>query len=139
MLTAKQEKFVHNIVKGMSQIEAYKDAYNANRMSDNAISVEASRLMQNPKIALRHKELADAVAKPAIMTAQERLEFLTRVIKGEEKEKVMNIVNGEEVVTEIPSLLKTKLNAVDIMNKMQGEYVTKIDADVSVKKLEDLL
>lgn len=139
MLTAKQEKFVQNIVKGMSQIDAYKDAYDTKRMSDNAISVEASRLMQNPKITLRQKELVDAVAKPAIMTAQERLEFLTRVIKGEEKEKVMNIVNGEEVVTEIPSLLKTKLNAVDIMNKMQGEYVTKIDADVSVKKLEDLL
>lgn len=112
MLTAKQEKFIQNVVKGMSQYDAYKDAYSAKGMSDNAIYREASLLMKNPKIAQRHKELGGKTESNTIMTAQERLEWLT------------NLVNNEEEGT------SDKLKAIDIMNKMQGEYVQKVEADV---------
>ena len=120
MLTAKQEKFIQNIVKGMNQREAYKDAYDAEGMSDNAIDREACLLMKNPKVAQRHKELVDAIAKPTIMTAQERLEYLTGIIRDTEREQ-----------GEVPADLNTKIRAIDIMNKMQGEYVQKIEADVN--------
>jgi phage terminase small subunit len=130
MLTAKQEKFVQNIVNGMSQIDAYKDAYSAGQMSDNAISREASLLMKNPKVAQRHKELGDKTASKAIMTAQERLEYLTGVIKETNKEKRAVAIDGKIEVVEAPADLNTKLKAIDLMNKMQGEYVQKIEADV---------
>ena len=130
MLTAKQEKFVQNIVNGMSQIDAYKDAYSAAQMSDNAISREASLLMKNPKVAQRHKELGDKTASKAIMTAQERLEYLTGVIKETNKEKKIVLVDGETKTVEEPADLNTKLKAIDLMNKMQGEYVQKIQAEV---------
>lgn len=138
MLTAKQEKYIQNIVKGMSQIDAYKDSYDAEGMSDNAISREASLLMKNPKIAQRHKELVEAIAKPTIMTAQERLEYLTNIIKDIEMEKVYGIADGVQIGYERPAELNVKLKAIDLMNKMQGEYVTKVEGNVSVK-LEDLL
>ena len=131
MLTQKQEDFAKCIVEGMSQIDAYKNVYKADNMSDNAISVEATRLIQNPKVSLRIKELREHLAKSTIMTAQERLEFLTRVIKGEEKEIVHRIYDGEEYSYEEGAELNTKLKAVDLMNKMQGEYVQKIDANVN--------
>lgn len=138
MLTAKQEKFIQNIVKGMSQRQAYKDAYNADGMTDNAIDREACLLMQNPKVAKRHKELVDAIAKPTIMTAQERLEYLTGVIKGINGEQIVEVVDGEVKEITVPASIKNRLNAIDIMNKMQGEYTTKIEGSVAVK-LEDLL
>lgn len=138
MLTAKQEKFVQNIVKGMSQIDAYRDAYNADGMSDNAVSREASLLMKNPKISQRHKELGEDTRKSTIMTAQERLEYLSKIIQDEEKEKILTINNGEEITIERPADLNTKMKAIDIMNKMQGEYVTKIAGEITVK-LEDLI
>ena len=131
MLTVKQEKFIQNIVTGMTQRDAYKDAYNTKCMSDNAIDREASLLMRNPKVAQRHKELVDMAAKSSIMTAQERLEFLTRVINGEEKEKAYQICDGESFEYERQAELNTKLKAIDLMNKMQGEYVQKIEADVN--------
>ena len=138
MLTTKQEKFIQNIVKGMSQRDAYKDAYDCKSMSDNAIDREASLLMKNPKVAQRHKELVDAIAKPTIMTAQERLEYLTGVVKGINGEKVIIEVDGQPKEITAPASIKNKLSAIDIMNKMQGEYVTKVEGNVSVK-LEDLL
>ena len=112
MLTAKQEQFVHNLVKGMTQIEAYKDAYSAKNMSDNAISREASLLLKNPKIAQRFKELGSKTESKTIMSAQERLEWLTNLV-----------MNDEETTND-------KLRAIDIMNKMQGEYVQKVEAEV---------
>lgn len=120
MLTAKQEQFVQNIIQGMSQADAYRSAYSCKNMSDNAIYREASLLLDNPKVTQRLSELRDELAKPSIMTAQERLEWLTDIIKGSH-------------------LTQDKLRAVDIMNKMTGEYVTKVEGELKMKKLEDLL
>ena len=131
MLTAKQEEFCKGIIEGKSQADAYRSAYSCKRMSDKTIWENASRLMANSNVIARVQELRDQIAKSSIMTAQERLEYLTRVIKGEEKEKILQYDNGEAVEVEISPSLRTRLNAVDIMNKMQGEYTQKVVADVS--------
>ena len=112
MLTAKQEQFVQNIIQGMSQADAYRSAYNCKRMSDNAIYVNASKLVADAKVALRIKELREQLATPAIMSAQERLEWLTERITDDDVD------------------INAKLKAIDIMNKMQGEYVQKVEAEV---------
>lgn len=130
MLTPNQEKFVQGIIEGKSQIDAFRAAYPKQRSADKTCYENASRLMNNSKIKARLKELRDQLAKPSIMTAQERLEYLTRVIKGEEPERVVQFVEGEKFEETIPPSIKTRLNALDIMNKMQGEYVQKVEADV---------
>ena len=112
MLTPKQEAFVQNIIQGMSQADAYRSAYSCKNMSDNSIYVNASKLVADTKVAQRLKELREQLAKPSIMSAQERLEWLTGLIKRD-----------EEGVSD-------KLKAIDIMNKMQGEYVQKVEAEV---------
>lgn len=139
LLTPKQETFAQKIVEGMSQADAYRAAYSCARMSDKTIWENASRLMADSKVKARVQELRDKVATDSIMTAQERLEYLTRIVNGTEKEIVPQIINGEVVEVEAPTAIKTRLNAIDIMNKMTGEYVTKVDGTLSVTKLEDLL
>jgi phage terminase small subunit len=139
MLTAKQEQFVQNIIEGMSQAEAYRNSYSTNRMSDKTIIEEASKLMANPKIATRVNELRDRLADDSIMTAKERLKYLTRVVKGLETEKKVEWDDGKAVTCEEPASIKTRLSAIDLMNKMTGEYVQKIEGSVNVSKLEDLL
>ncbi len=113
MLTAKQELFVQKIIEGYSQADAYRSAYNTKRMSDKTVWENASRLMADSKVTARVKELRDQLAKPSIMSAQERLEWLTQLIKSEEEST------------------NDKLKAADIMNKMQGEYVQKVEAAVT--------
>lgn len=115
MLTAKQEQFVKNIAEGMNQADAYRAAYDTKRMSDNAIYREASLLSDNPKIAQRLKELRDMAAKPTIMTAQQRKEWLTEVIHDPNMD------------------INAKLKAVDLLNKMEGEYIQKVVADVQTE------
>ena len=139
MLTAKQEKFVQGIIEGMSQAEAYRSAYSTKNMSDKTIWEAASTLMRNNKVATRVKELREQISQKSIMTAQERLEFLTEVINGTKGEKVIEVVDGKPVEIEVPASMKNRLSAIDIMNKMQGEYVTKVEGEIKMNKLEDLL
>ena len=112
MLTAKQEKFVQNIIQGMSQADAYRSAYPNQKMSDKTVWETASKLMSNPKVTARLSELRNELAKPSIMTAQERLEWLTERIADD----------GIDI--------NAKLKAIDIMNKMQGEYVQKVETEI---------
>ena len=121
MLTANQEQFVQNIIQGMSQADAYRSAYPNSKSSDKTIQEAASRLVKNSKVLARLTELRQELATPAIMSAQKRLEWLTGIIQSEDE------ATGD------------KLRAVDIMNKMQGEYVTKVEGNLGFTKLEDLI
>lgn len=115
MLTAKQEQFVQNIIQGMNQADAYRSAYPKQRMTDKTVWETASNLMKNPKVITRLEELRKELATPAIMSAQKRLEWLTELVQNDEES------TGD------------KLRAIDIMNKMQGEYVQKVQAEVQTE------
>lgn len=112
MLTAKQETFAQKIVEGMTQTDAYRAAYNAKKMTDKSVWEKASELANDVKVAERIRELRDRIASKSIMTAQERMEWLTELVMGQD------------------ASYSDRLKAIDIMNKMQGEYVQKVEADV---------
>lgn len=86
-LTLKQEKFVQELIKGKSQREAYKTAYNAKRMTDNSIDREASLLFKNPKVTQRYNELKNKVIKrteeKAIITAEEIIKEIASIAKDD--------------------------------------------------------
>jgi phage terminase small subunit len=69
-LTVKQEKFVQGLFRGLTQIDAYKKAYDCKKMSDDAIYVHASRLANSTKIALRLKELQDELKNRNMVTVE---------------------------------------------------------------------
>ena len=140
MLTAKQEKFVQNLIKGMSQREAYRNAYPNDKSSDKTIDENACKLFNNTKILTRYQELQEKADNEAIMSAIERKKWLTKVINNEEQEDIY--ITSDDVSVKIGSKnadLNTKMKAMDILNKMSGEYTTKIEGNISVEKLEDLL
>lgn len=142
MINAKQERFIQNIVKGMSQRESYKDAYNA-KYKDEAIDNKASALFNKGEVQVRYKELIEQLEDKSIMSAKERMKWLTDVINGDilEDVPVMTDIKEDKVNTiKCPTKIDTKLKALDTLNKMSGEYKTILDGTIEVKKkLEDLL
>ncbi len=120
-LTPKQEEFCKAIVyDGLSFCDAYRKAYGAEKYNPNALYVKASNLNAMDKIQLRIKQMRDKLDNPRIMSALQRRERLTEIANNSPDENA-------------------QMKAIDLLNKMDGEYVTKIDADVSIGKLEDLL
>lgn len=140
-LTPKQEKFIQNVVSGMTQRQAYKEAFKVD-YDDNAIDVNACKLFNETKVQLRYKELLEEIKDAAIMTATERMIWLSKVVNGEilEDVPVMTDIKEDKVNTiKCPTKIDTKLKALDTLNKMSGEYKTILDGSVGITKLEDLL
>lgn len=112
-LTPKQEKFILNIVSGMSQREAYKDAYDAENMKDESIDCNACKLFNDAKIKQRYEDLIKELEKEAVMTALEKRKLL------------------KEMALDKDNSINDRLKALDIDNKMAGEYVTKVEAGIN--------
>jgi phage terminase small subunit len=112
-LTPKQEKFIQNIIKGMSQRQAYRDAFNPDNTSDKTVDEKACRLFNEDKIQARYSDLIKELEKEAIMTALEKRKLLKELALDKE-----NSVND-------------RLKALDIDNKMAGEYITKVEAGIT--------
>lgn len=74
-LTEKQEKFAFYIgADGLKQNAAYRKAFNAEKMSDHAVDVQASKLAKRPDIALR----IDALRSARVATVEQDMKFDVR-------------------------------------------------------------
>ena len=113
MLTDKQEKFAQAVaLEGMTYSDAYRSAYNTDKMTDKSVWDASSKLAGHTEVSQRISVLREQLTNKKIMTAQERMEWLTEVVRKEDE------TTGD------------KMKAIDIMNKMQGEYVQKVEAEV---------
>ncbi len=127
MLTIKQESFVQNLLKGMSQREAYKNSYNAIKMTDKSIDEKASQLFKEVKIRSRYEELTKQLEDESIMSAKERMKWLSKVVSGEIKEKKYVYVDGKKNVEDLETDVNTKIKAIDTLNKMDNSYKQTIE------------
>lgn len=141
MLNTKQEKFVQNLIDGMSQREAYRNAYNA-KYKDEAIDSKASALFKTDKVQVRYRELLDKVADKAIMSSKQRMKWLSDVVNGKVKEKHYYFSDDECIEDEREPDINAKIKALDILNKMTGEYIQKVEVgtdkpfEVTIKVVE---
>lgn len=111
-LTAQQDKFAQAIaLEDMNQADAYRSAYNTTRMSDETIWVKACNLAKQDKVRVRIAELREQAMTPKVMNAQKRREKLSKLAEDEDPNVVMK--------------------AIDLLNKMDGEYVQKVQANVT--------
>ena len=113
MLTAKEEKFSVNVATGMTLTDAYKNAYNAENMKDETIYVKACELAKKDKIKVRIEQLRNEASNEAILNTIQKKLVLTNIIKSSNSDN-------------------DRMKAIDILNKMDGEYVTKIVGNVDV-------
>lgn len=135
-----QRTFCEEYVKnGNNGTQAYLNAYKSCKTEKTA-GVNASRLLGNARIQEYIKELQEELKKKAIMSSEERMIWLTKVLNGEIKEKVAvqheNRETGEikMIETDFPAQLKIKLAALDTLNKMTGEYINKMELSNNQEK-----
>ncbi|QSE76326.1 terminase [Lactococcus taiwanensis] len=112
---ARHEKFVQCLISGMSQRKAYREAIKQSKnWKDETVDSKASNLFKNDKVRARYKELQEEAQDAAIMTRKERMVTLSEIAKNAEKEADM-------------------IKAIDTLNKMDGDYTSKVELSGSVK------
>jgi hypothetical protein len=118
-LTAKQEKFSQSVADGMSFAEAYRLAYNAEKMNRQTINVKASELAATKVISDRVAELRSKLEKKALWTREMSVKALISAYQ-----------EGK------PS---DKINAVKELNNMHGFNAPQkldIKADIAVSAID---
>ena len=103
-LNARQKSFCeYYVASGNATESAIKAGY-----SEKTARSIGQRLLTNVDIKKYIKELQEKAKESRILTAREKREWLSEVIK-----------NGNEK-------LQDRLKALDILNKMDGEYIEKM-------------
>ncbi len=138
-LTDKQEKFVQGLLRGLSQREAYKQAYNTSKMKDNVIDVKANELLKNGKVSVRYRELHGKVIeqseKEAIADATEIMKYWTKLMRGEETDETIMVDPRIGVVREEQRVdNKTRLSASKELAKRFG--LDKPAAEINDNKIQ---
>lgn len=112
-LTPKQAKFAANLAEGMSQAEAYRNAYDAENMANETIHAHASRLAKRDKVAARVNALVE-----------ERMRLLeTRGVS--DRSKVVKLLRQFAEDEARPD--HVRLRAVELWGKTCGAFVEVID------------
>ncbi len=134
-LSSQQRKFCEEYVNnGTNGTKAYLSAYKSCKKETTAMS-NASRLLRNAKVLEYIEKLQEELKEKAIMSAEERMIWLTKVINGDVKHTSYDS-NGNSYENE--AYMSDKMKAIDILNKMTGQYVTKFKGDVTLS-YEDAL
>lgn len=113
LANAQYERYAQEIARGISQADAYRAAYpKSARWKDKTVYNHASDMRRIPEVDERIKELQAEAAAAAVMDRQERLETLTAIARDEHMHP------------------KQRMQAIDLINKMDAVYVQRVDASV---------
>jgi phage terminase small subunit len=122
-LTAKQEKFCQGIVAGLSQADAYRQAYDAGGMKPETVQSKASILMADGKVRARVEELRQPVIDAIQYGLREAME------EAEEAFKVAKDKgNGGAMVA--AATLRAKLNGL-LKDRVDANVTGSVDVNVT--------
>lgn len=124
-LTPKQKKFADEYI-GTSN--AYQSAINAGYSENYAKNATKFLLENNGQISSYIEERMKELESRTIANQTEILQFLTRIVRGEEKEEVLvNVGNFEQEKQEIKISAKDRIKAAELLGKRYGSWTDKVD------------
>lgn len=132
-LTAQQEKFAQGVASGLSQSDAYRAAYKADKMKPETINKRSSELMQNGAIKGRVSEIQKPIVEKVGITLEWHLAELERM----KNIALAKLVEAEKP-GEIAALLNQAIKAQQSIGKDSGVAKDKKEVDVS-DPLKELL
>lgn len=146
-----QRKFVHNIIAGMKQKEALKEA--GSKSSGKSLEKTASVMFNKPIVKAYYEKLMQQAATNAVMTKEQALIRLSQVAtikmtdicdfkdvqigEDEDDNPIMQTVWTMKDSENIPDHIASAIKSVTITR--QGPKIELYDAISSVKQLSDML
>ena len=110
-LTVKQENFCLEYAKTGNATKAYKSAYSPNN-SDSAAGSEAHKLLKNPKVKAKLKEIQETHNAEKIMQIEEMKTRLTKIARDD-------------------SSIKNALKAIELLAKIGGLFISKQELEIN--------
>lgn len=117
-LTNNQEKFVQCLIRGLSQRQAYYQAYPKSKSwNENSVDNKASVLWRNAKVRARYdelnKKLVEKEENNTIYSAKQLREFWTKILCDDESD------------------MRNRLKASELLAKSQGVFIEKRETTIN--------
>lgn len=110
-LTVKQKNFADEYIRTGNATEAYKAAYSVKGMSPTSINSEASTTLRKPIVKAYISEQLEKIESHKVMNANEALQRITMIARGESVTKQWFTVGKELVLEDVPPTTGEILNA----------------------------
>lgn len=136
-LTPKQEKFCQLYAATGNATQSFKDAGYAWKTEGGAAKTASNLIHKNGNVNKRLRELAEEAKTNSICDIREMQSILSAIIREElDEEKLMSEGMGEGfsriVSKRQKAALKDRLKAVELLGKMQGAFVDKVEVSGNV-------
>lgn len=132
-LTAKQEKYVQGLVAGLSQRQAYRQAYdNSKEWKDRTVDSRASELLKKSDVLGRYDQLMNEHKDKALWTREEAVTTLKWLLN----KSMQSIENQDEgyvrqgTSNAIVTAIK-ELNELELLYPLKQKQVEKIDSEIN--------
>lgn len=137
-LTERQRRFCEEyLIDGNASQAAIRAGY-----SKRSATVVSTTLMKNPRVQALLKKLLDELHSAKVADAQEVLEYLTSIMRGEQREQTLQLIgDGMQDITAIDVAAKDRLKAAELLGKRYGIFKENVgvtmDAVVIVDDLKE--
>lgn len=135
-MTDRQQKFADEYIIDCNATRAYKVAY-PNVKSDNSAHACGAKLLRNATVTAYIEEKLTEISDQKTAKAQEVMEYLTSVMRGESKSSVV-VVEGygegcsEAKIIEKPPDEKERLKAAELLGRRYAMFTDKVGVEGTI-------
>lgn len=132
-LTDRQRAFAEEYIKDLNATRAYKAVYKAVKKDETAAQA-GSRLLNNVNVKKYINENIKQIKSDRIAEATEVMEFLTRGMRQELEEEVVNFdMSGKVVRTTKKNSIKEATKCAELLGKRYTLFTDKIKMETTVQ------
>ncbi len=126
-MTAKQKRFCNEYLIDCNATQA---AIRAGYSAKTAYSV-GQRMLKNVEVKKYIDEQFEKLKNDNIADTQEIMEYLTSVMRGEQKEQVPLMYYDKQILEEKSASIKERLKAAELLGKRYGLFTDKLEVEGS--------
>lgn len=130
-LTIKQQAFADLYIEKGNATEAYLEAY-PNVKKATTARANSSRLLTNANVSAYIEKRMEELKSERVADQQEILEYLTSILRGEQKEETLRGVGeGAQTIDDIDVSAKDRIKAAEMLGKRYAMWTEKQQLDVT--------
>lgn len=139
-LTTKQELFVQNLVAGQSQRQAYRQAYNAEKMTDKTVDEKASKLFKDGKVRARYRALLKQFSNMALWSREQAFneyEWLKNKAKASIESEGVRQANSNAFLASLEGMNNMSFNDLELADKKLKLEIEKLQSQIEGDSEQD--
>ena len=133
-LTPKQELFVQGIISGLSQRQAYRQAYKAEKMSDETVDSKASELLKNGKVTVRYRELLKQFSNMSLWSREQAFneyEWLKNKARASIENEGIRQANSNAFLSALEGMNNMTFHDLELIDEKLKLEIEKLKTQIS--------